>query len=89
MHYKNGREAKESDPVIGKSYGRVIAGKIHNLMPGQVSCNCTVAEVTMGGVSQMTCQTVGDFYHAEDAYVEINGGDESKVSPAASNTCER
>ena len=72
MHYKNGREAKEGDPVICSSYsGSVTVGKIHSLVAGSESCNCTVAEPVMGGVNQLTCRTVGELYHAEDALSAI------------------
>jgi hypothetical protein len=72
MHYKNGRAAKESDPVVCKGYaGQITVGKIHTLIPGSTSCNCTVAEPVMGGVNQLTCRTVGEMYHAEDALLAI------------------
>jgi hypothetical protein len=68
MHYKNGREAKDGDPVICKGYnGETTVGKIHSLIAGSTSCNCSVAEVVMGGVNQLTCKIVGDLYHADDA----------------------
>lgn len=72
MHYKNGREAKEGDSVICTGYnGQVTVGKIHSLVAGSESCNCTVAEVVIGGVNQLTCRTVGEMYHAEDALAAI------------------
>ena len=72
MHYKNGREAKNGDPVICKGYsGQVTVGKIHTIVPGCDACNCTVAEPVMGGVNQLACQTVGQLYHAEDALLAI------------------
>ncbi len=68
MHFKNGREAKEGDSVVGLDYAqRVITGKIHNLRPGE-TCNCDVAILIPGGTQQLTCQSVAQFYHAEDAY---------------------
>jgi hypothetical protein len=73
MHYKNGRLAKEGDPVICKGYnGQITVGKIHSLaVEGQTTCNCTVAETVMGGVNQLTCRTIGEMYHAEDALLSI------------------
>jgi hypothetical protein len=72
MHFKNKREARNGDPVICRGYnGQITVGKIHSLAPGQDTCNCTVAEVVMGGVNQLTCQTVGHLYHAEDAFTAI------------------
>jgi hypothetical protein len=74
MHYKNGKEAHEGDPVIGESYkgsGAIIAGKIHNLQAGQKTCNCTVAVPVFGGIEQMTCRNVSDHYLAADAFAAI------------------
>jgi hypothetical protein len=65
MHYKNGREAKDGDQVIGKGWtGDVITGRIIDLNPGATSCNCTVVSV-LG--EPIRCQTVGELYHAADA----------------------
>lgn len=72
MHYKNGREAKNGDPVIGLGYnGEPIAGSIHGITPGSDQCNCTVAVAVMGGVNQLTCQTVGNYFHAGDALAAL------------------
>ena len=72
MHYKNGKEAQDGDPVICQGYtGQLTVGKIHTLVPGSTACNCTVAEPVMGGVTQLTCRTVGEMYHAADAFAAI------------------
>lgn len=73
MHYKNGRLAQEGDPVICTGYsGAITVGKIHSLaVASQTTCNCTVAEPVMGGINQLTCRTIGDLYHAEDAFQAI------------------
>ncbi len=45
MHYKNGREAKVGDLVIGKTYntgGKTITGTLISLTPGPDSCSCEV-----------------------------------------------
>jgi hypothetical protein len=44
MHYKNGREAKVGDPVIGTGYNikGVIAGIVAGLTPGSDTCNIRV-----------------------------------------------
>lgn len=63
MHCKNGREAKDGDAVICTGYnGQVTVGKIHSLVAGSETCNCTVAEVVIGGVNQLTCRTVSEMY---------------------------
>lgn len=72
MHFKNGRDAKEGDPVVCLGYNqRVTVGRIHSLTPGAETCNCSVAEPVMGGINQLTCRTVGEMYHAEDAFAAI------------------
>ena len=72
MHYKNGREAHEGQPVICKGYaGQITVGKIHTLIPDVTTCNCSVAETFMGGVNQLTCRTINEMYHAEDAFAAI------------------
>jgi hypothetical protein len=45
MHYKNGREAKIGDLVIGTTYNRpgVQAGVLVGITPGVDTCNCRVA----------------------------------------------
>jgi hypothetical protein len=45
MHYKNGREAKVGDPVVGKTYNTgsaTISGTLISLTPGADSCSCEV-----------------------------------------------
>lgn len=66
MHYKNGREAINGDPVIGEVYGRAVAGVIHTLQAGATSCNAQLAVPVPGGCTNY-CVTIGDLYHAEDA----------------------
>lgn len=70
MHYRNGREAHEGDPVIGKNYGTVVAGKLHSLLAGTDTCNGQVAYPVYGGVNSYCC-TINELYHAEDAYNAI------------------
>lgn len=71
MHFKNGREAKVGDHVVTKNYdGNVVTGVIHNLR-ASASCNCDVSLLVPGGVVQLTCQTVGNMYHAADALLAV------------------
>lgn len=71
MHYKNGREANEGDPVIYlDSYKKkVVIGRIWSLSAG-TTCNCQVAQIIPGGVTH-TCQSLNEMYHAEDALLAI------------------
>jgi hypothetical protein len=73
MHYKNSREAKAGDPVVGifEYNSQVYTGVIHSFNPGLTTCNCTVAVVVPGGVNQVACVNVSDLYHAEDAYSAV------------------
>ncbi|MCX5699597.1 MAG: hypothetical protein NTX01_07860 [Candidatus Omnitrophica bacterium] len=72
MHYKNGREAKEGDPVVYADYNKkVLVGQVHSLNVGATSCNCQIAVVIPGGVMQ-TCETLDHLYHAEDALLAID-----------------
>jgi hypothetical protein len=70
MHYKNGREAKVGDPVIGTAYNTkgVIVGRMVSITPGSASCNCTVAFVgdAVKPVKEDYSQC-DNFFHAEDA----------------------
>ncbi|HEX3626687.1 MAG TPA: hypothetical protein VH280_14835 [Verrucomicrobiae bacterium] len=64
MHYKNGREAHNGDPVIGRPFGVTWIGMIIDIQPAAQSCNATL--LRPAGLVQ-GCITVGDFYHADDA----------------------
>lgn len=69
MHYKNGREAKEGDPVITKDQysGKMKAGVIHSLLGVSDTCNGQLAHPVPGGVFN-SCINVKDCLHAEDAW---------------------
>ena len=70
-HYKNGREAKYGDPVVGRPYNGslVQVGNLIDIVPGTQSCNAVLVRA-IG--SDMTCVSVGDFFHADDAYGVIS-----------------
>lgn len=80
MHYKNGREAKEMDPVIVKTYDRVMAGVLHSIRPSQTSCNGQVAYPVPGATYNL-CETIGNMYHAEDAWAAIEAAQPKVVEP--------
>lgn len=77
MHYKNGREALNNDPVIGKINGKVRAGVLHSINADCTSCNGKFAETIPGGHEQHYV-TVGDLFHAEDA---LNAATERFAKP--------
>lgn len=78
MHYKNGREAHDGDPVVTKFSDKVVAGVIHSLQPAQSTCNGQIAFIIPGGTVNW-CVTAGECFHAEDAY---NAMDQAMKNPA-------
>jgi len=57
MHYKNGREAKVGDLVIGKTYNtqdRTITGTIVSITPGIDACSALVSYVELKLISELT-----------------------------------
>ena len=62
MHYRNGREAKNGDPIVQLGYNGKIAGFgiLHSAVPGSDYCNGGVALV----VNPMACLV--DCLHADD-----------------------
>ncbi len=81
MHFKNGRLAAEGDPVISHQYNRVVAGTLHSLSEGSTTCNAILARPVPGGIDQRSV-TVGDCYHAEDAFAAV----EAKLASAEATT---
>lgn len=85
MHYKNGRPAKVDDLVIGKIYNRpgTQVAKVIRINESSTACNCTVA--VFGDVLHPLQEeyTQCDYlFHVDDAYVGVNGGDQSPNPPA-------
>jgi hypothetical protein len=66
MHYKNGREVKIGDQVVGKDWqGNALAGIVVKTAPGAETCNIGVIPVpTNGGIPSYNA---GEFLHIEDA----------------------
>jgi len=63
MHYKNGREAKIGDKILGKdSRGNPVAGVLVSASPGSTTCNGQIVPFN----SLTYCVTLGDCLHAED-----------------------
>ncbi len=73
MHYKNGRNAKEGDIVIGfDPYSKKVkAGMLFNLQPNDGTCNGMLVRIIPGTVQQ-DCVTLKELYHAEDAFLAID-----------------
>lgn len=62
MHYKNGREAKPGDKIVGLDHaGNPIAGFLVKIQAG-TTCNGYVAQST-----PIYMVTLGDCLHADDA----------------------
>lgn len=64
MHYRNGREAKNSDKVVQiGSDGRIVAfGVLHGATPGNDYCNGYIAPVQNALTSGCLC----DCLHVDD-----------------------
>jgi len=87
MHYKNGRTAQDGDPVVFLGYRKGVrvplAGTLHSTMPSCTSCNGQVAVPEFGGC-QNQFVTIGEIYHAEDAFAAIDSALEKATEKAAS-----
>jgi hypothetical protein len=76
MHYKNGREAKVGDRIVGvDSSGHPVAGVLVEANAGSTTCNGNVVPFN----SPTWCITLGDCLHVEDFKAESK---EKKEAPA-------
>jgi hypothetical protein len=82
MHYKNGREAKTGDSVVYKSSIGVIAGTLHSLVAGSNACNAQIS-FPVPGTCTSWCVTVGECFHAEDAFNAVDATIPAATAPAA------
>ena len=63
MHYKNGREAKVGDQIIGKdSSGQSVAGTLVKTTAGSTTCNGQIVPFN----SPTWTVTLGECLHADD-----------------------
>jgi len=63
MHYRNGREAKAGDKVVGvETGGQPVAGILHSINPGSTSCNGRLARTSYND----PMVTISDLLHVED-----------------------
>jgi hypothetical protein len=68
MHYKNGREAKEGDSVVGKNWcGTAVCGTLSDLNKSTDSCNGQLNRA----LGPQLYVTVGELYHVEDALAAV------------------
>lgn len=66
MHYRNGREVKVGDSVVGKNHdGTPISGIVAKTLPGSDACNIAIVPVPVGGVYYSHIS--GQFLHIDDA----------------------
>jgi len=64
MHYKNGREAKVGDKVVGRDWaGNPTAGIIVQVAPSPNTCNIAVVPLTNVSLSLNSAE----FLHVDDA----------------------
>jgi len=64
MHYKNGREVKIGDHVVGRDWaGKPVGGIVVDLVPQPNTCNIAIVPS-----SQVTCNlNSAEFLHVDDA----------------------
>lgn len=63
MHYRNGREAKNGDPIVQIENGRIKhIGILHDAVPGYDYCNGNIAPTHSGVVAACLC----DCLHVDD-----------------------
>lgn len=66
MHYKNGREAKLGDKVVGKDCnGNPVGGILVSGYPGSTTCNGYVVATSVIEQNQRIV-TLGDCLHVDD-----------------------
>jgi len=71
MHYKNGREAKVGEQVVGKdSNGNAVGGTLVEINPGSTACNGKVLPVNM--LWQCPTVTLSDCLHLDDAFAPVD-----------------
>lgn len=64
MHFKNGREVKIGDRVVGRDYtNNPVAGVVVTTSPGATTCNIGVIPLPPG----IPIYTAGEFLHVDDA----------------------
>ncbi|OQA09457.1 MAG: hypothetical protein BWY66_00556 [bacterium ADurb.Bin374] len=65
MHYKNGREAKAGDQIVGRDYdGSVLAGVLVGPNPASDTCNGRLISSSL--VNSAPLISLKDFVHADD-----------------------
>jgi hypothetical protein len=82
MHYKNGREAKVGDTVIGTTYNRkgIQVGSLVGITPGATSCNARVAIIDIKDLSMVYSGAVVVFHK------EGNGTKDLLITPVIDYT---
>jgi hypothetical protein len=67
MHYKNGREAKNGDPVLRFSAGEPLAysGILISIAEGTDSCN---GRLVIPGIENIFCVTIKECLHIDDIF---------------------
>jgi hypothetical protein len=69
MHYKNGREVRVADAVIGRdANGAIVSGTVSRTIEGADACNVYVAAGMdpAAAPTERVC-TASELWHAEDA----------------------
>ena len=65
MHYRNGREAKVGDHVVGRNYdGSILSGVVVTTNAQSDTCNLTIVPIIPGSMMRLTAK---ECLHADDA----------------------
>jgi hypothetical protein len=65
MHYRNGREAKIGDQIVGRyPMGNLVSGILVKANPGSETCNGTVMLTAV--LYTLPLVTLGECVHADD-----------------------
>lgn len=78
MHYKNGREVKIGDRVVGVSCGMPKSGMVAATVPGSTACNIAVVPLP----DYLSCSHQSkDFLHVDDVELATTLVDSSRPNP--------
>jgi len=70
MHYKNGREAKEGDQIVGKdTNGKAVGGTLVNINQS-TTCNGNVIPANL--IWNLPLVTLSDCLHMDDAFAPVD-----------------
>lgn len=70
MHYRNGREAKEGDQIVGKdTNGKAVGGVLVNVNAQSTTCNGNVIPPNI--LWNLPLVTLSECLHVDDAFKDV------------------